>query len=249
MIKVEMRFFNDRLLKASTSESQISSTLEGICNSGRFREELEDHGRNVGKGHGLRSKVVSLSKVHISFLISGDEKSLAEVKDEMFQAYGELLNLTIPSDIREGLIGDAEQEIAEALLCDVFSGYIFRGDSPRLFSTMGMEISTRGWLAGLLDSVSELSKLVGDYLMSRDFSTEEELEVRGRYVEFGRATCAFLATFKGVPPTALNASRRPGQGFQSKLVRVEELVLMHQRDFNRLRRETEILRKMSEVAK
>lgn len=246
---MEMRFFNPSLLKASKSDSPISSTLEGICQSGRFREELEDHGRNVGKGHGLRNKVVSLSKVLISFIVSGNEESLMATCDEMFFAYRELMNVNLPSDIREGLIDDAEQEIAEALLCDVFAKYIFRGGSPRLFTTIGMEISTRGWLAGLIDSVSELSKLVGDYLMSRDFSTEEELAIRGRYVEFGRATCAFLSTFKGVPPTALNASRRPGQGFQSKLVRVEELVLMHQRDFNRLRRETEILQKLSEVAK
>ena len=246
---MEMRFFNDRLLKASTSESQISSTLEGICNSGRFRENLEEHGRNVGKGHGLRNKVVSLSKVLISFIVSGNEESLLATGDEMLGAYHELMNVNLPSDIREGLIGDAEQEIAEALLCDVFARYIFRGGSPRLFNTIGMEISTRGWLAGLIDSVSELSKLVGDYFMLNDLSVEEELGIRSRYVEFGKAACSFLSTFKGVPPTALNASRRPGQGFQSKLVRVEELVQSHQRDFLRLRHEAKLFRRLVEVAK
>lgn len=245
-----MRFFNDRELKnLGDKKLHVPMSLEAISRSAGIREAMEDHGRNVGKSHGTKSAVVALSKVFIANILSEDEKELVEARDEMFRAYSELLDINIPGDIREGLICDAEQEVAEALFCYSYARFIFSGEPAHSFNPTGIEISPRGLLAGLLDSVSELSKLMGDYLVAKDLSIDEELAIRGRYVEFGKYACEFLSTFKGVPPTALNASRRPGQGFQSKLVRVESLVQSHQREFLRLRHEAKLFRRLVEVAK
>lgn len=235
---MSFRFFNERLLNASSSDSAVCATLESISKNCAFRETLEDHGRNVGKAHGAKNTVVSLSKVMISQLLSGDEAAIKAIGDEMISAYGELCSIPIPGSVREELISDAEQELAEAAFCEMFAGYVFKrnsigpiGDGDR------MDISVRGWLAGLTDAVSEMSKLMGDFLSSQELTEEEELAVLGRYLEFAKSACSFLSTFKGVPPAALNASRRPGQGFQSKLIRVEELVRRHEREYLQLRRE------------
>jgi hypothetical protein len=232
-----MRFFNDRLLNAGKSSSVVFAALEQISADGNFRGVMEDHGRNVGKAHGLKSTVVSLSKVVISQLLAGDENTLAPIKDEMLSAYGELCGIPIPGSVREELISDAEQELSEAIFCEAFAGFIFVGAPIKSLTADAADISIRGWLAGLTDAVSEMSKLMGDFLSMRELTEEEELAVLGRYLEFAKNACSFLSTFKGVPPTALNASRRPGQGFQSKLVRVEELVRKHEREYLQLRRE------------
>ena len=244
-----MRFFNERFLATSKSNSPIYQSLEKISADANLCGALEDHGRNVGKAHGAKNTVVQLSKVFISLLLSDAEQELAVVREEMNQAFDELLRLPLPGDIREGLICDAEQELIEAFFCDVFVGYVLRGSSPRQISFGFGDFSARGMLAGLIDAVGEIGKLFEDYLAKNSVSAEEDLAIRSRYVEFGRETCAFLSTFKAVPPTALNASRRPGQGFHGKLARVESLVYRYQGEVTRLRREAELLQKLSEVTK
>lgn len=242
-----LRFFNERSLAASRSDSPIYQALEKISADARLCEILEDHGRNVGKAHGLKNTVVMLSKVFISLLLSRDEQELAAVREEMNRAYDELLRVSIPGDVREGLVCDAEQELIEAFLCDVFVGYVFWGSSPRSISFGFGDFSARGMLAGLTDAVGEIGKLLEDYLAKNSVSAEEDLAIRSRYVEFGREVCSFLSTFKAVPPTALNASRRPGQGFHVKLARVESLVYRYQGEVTRLRREAEFLERLNGV--
>lgn len=232
-----MRFFNDRFLNASKSNSAVYAALEQFSSEGSFRETMEDHGRNVGKAHGAKNTVVSLSKVLIAQLLSGDDSAVCAVGDEMFSAYKELCDIPIPGSVREELVSDAEQELAEALFCYAFAGFVFMGASIKSPSIEVADISVRGWLAGLTDAVSELSKLMGDFFSMRELTEEEEFAVLGRYIEVAKNACAFLATFKGVPPAALNVSRRPGQGFHSKLIRVEELVRRHEREYLQLRRE------------
>ena len=251
-LNVEMRYFNSALLAATRARfSDVSfAELERTTGDSLIREEFEDEARSVGKGYGGVNSTVSFTKVFISQLLSGNAEVLFDTKKAMFAAWEDLLRLNIPSDIHSGMISDAGQELAEALFCETAAGFIFRGEAlGEAPNPEVLKLTPRAWLAGLLDSVSELSKLLEDELVDKEFSIEEEIVLLERYLEFGRSACAFLATFKGVSPTALNASRRPGQGFQGKFARVEDRVRAHQRDLIRLRREAALLRRLDEVMK
>lgn len=247
-----MRYFNKALLSATKErfDNVSFAELERTSEDSNLRDACEIQASSVGKGYGGVNSTVSLTKVFISQLLSENAEALNQTRKEMFTAWDSLCKLNIPSDLHAGMISDAAQELAEALFCEVAAGFIFRGEPlGEAPNPTVLGISPRAWLAGLLDSVSELSKLLEDELVDRDVSLEEEISILERYVEFGRSACAFLATFKGVPPTALNASRRLGQGFQGKFARVEERVRAHQRDLIRLRRDRTLLQKLEEVAK
>lgn len=235
------RYYNKKLLsatEASAANSEIFTGLMQLAKDAKTFDILEEHGSNGGKGHGAKNETVSLSKVLISLLLNGDEEAISEVRQEMISNWKTLLSLKLPYGFHDNLICDAGQELSEALVCEAVAGYVFRGEPLKPFpNPIEYNLNDRAWLAGIADAVSEISKLLGNELMMEPITLEEELHLRWRYVEFGRNACKFLSLFSSTPSHAINASFRPGQGFQTKLVRATELVQRHQNEVEQLRAE------------
>lgn len=215
-----MRFFNDKLLSALRVDSEVFKQLEAAIVVSGAREDLDEQARNIGKAQGLKTEVISLSKVIIHGLRHLTADRGANYKNAMLGAWKELLEIRIARDKREEFIADAGQELAEALICETAAEFIFLGNNEEYVCPGDYNIETRFWLAGLLDSITEMSKLVNHRLrdLKKDKAAREE--VRARYLEFAESAYNILAGFSGVPSTTIDASRRRGQGFQSKLARV-----------------------------
>lgn len=215
-----MRFFNDELLSSLKVDSEVFKELEAAIIVSGAREDLDEQARNIGKAQGLKTEVISLSKVFIHALRQLRADRGAGVKNTMLDAWKELLEIRIARDKREEFIADAGQELAEALICEAAAEYIFLGSNAQYICPGDYDIDTRFWLAGLLDSITEMSKLVNYRLRDLRKDKVARAEVRRRYLEFAESAYNILAGFAGVPSTTIDASRRRGQGFQSKLARV-----------------------------
>lgn len=171
-----------------------------------------------------------LTKDIITALEDDDLQRLDELCGQLNPEWATLRDLELPADFGWERDGEAGQEIVETLATiycypKIWGGQVILKHMPSLQQFEGMNPPM--YFAGLTDTVGELGKITFNNLRKRKLSIGEKIERLGKYIREANMLIEFLRQYKGkknIPPMLLNASRRRGQGFHSKLFRATDIV-------------------------
>ncbi|MEK7640904.1 MAG: hypothetical protein AAB389_02820 [Patescibacteria group bacterium] len=202
------------------------------------KEELTGHilkRFDAGKGatakaHSVKNEICHLSKEGIEALRRGDEQTADEKKLAMEKELKRLAKIDLPLDSFWQFHAEAAQEVAEYHVVRWLYPLLFTDSQLRTVkmpSAKELLITPQAWLAGIIDGITEMSKLLSDRLCDDEQLTgEERLGLRKRFRIITRQIKSYLDQFADSVPAVINNSRRPGfhETFRGGLGRVKGAV-------------------------
>lgn len=208
----------------------LAQTTEGLA------ELFEQQRRDFGGAHRIGNEIRTLAKEGVAILEQGgSEDRLAACRKRIDDLWQELDGLNLPQDIRWQFDAENGQERVEFILVSDFFPYL---DPTKDLATIeslpnyeDLKTTPQTWLAGLGDTVGELSKLQLRKLCQSGLDRAQRLALRRRFVEIAGFIHDALGQFETAYPIVVNNSRRRGffNTFRGLLVRIDHLI-EHQLD-------------------
>lgn len=184
----------------------------------------------TAKAHSVKNEICHLSKEGIEALRCGDEQTADEKKLAMEEELKRLAKIDLPFDSFWQFHSEAAQEVAEYHVVRWLYPILFTDSQLRpakMPSAKELTMTPQAWLAGIIDGITEMSKLLSDRLCDDEQLTgEERLGLRKRFLVIARQIKSYLDQFADTVPAVVNNSRRPGyhETFRGGLGRVKGTV-------------------------
>ena len=231
-----------------TYGEKLYGTLRGIAEAqGLLRKPGEQPTRDnkvktekwaaaLPKAYRLKAEGLEASKDCIYYLKHGEHKEadgcLTATAIAMIQMW--ILSEEVPTGLIEEQLNDLGQEVAETII--VYLLYpALAGNMEKAIENLkrlpmpcnsenewGVHLTVQHWLAGLLDAITELAKMMQDILIEDSSIDHEAMFMRMRMVAL--AIYDLLEKFEAQNTRMLNNSHRRGQGFKEKLQRVRTFI-------------------------
>lgn len=227
---------------------KLYATLRGIAEArGLLRKVGEEPTRDnkvltekwaaaVPKAYRFKAEGLEASKDCIYHLKHGEYTEAGECLAATIAAMKGMWDLTdeIPQNLIEEQLNDLGQEVGETVF--VYLLYpVITGDMERAIENLkrlpmpdssenewGVYLTVQHWLAGLLDAITELAKLMQDELIENRSADHETMFMRMRMTLL--AIYNLLEKFEAQNTRPLNNSHRRGQGFKEKFQRVRTFI-------------------------
>mgnify|MGYP001611897980 FL=1 len=194
--------------------------------TGHILERFDSGKGATAKAHNVKNEICHLSKEGIEALRRGDEQTADEKKLAMEEEMTRLQKIDLPFDAFWQFHSEAGQEVAEYHVVRWLYPMLFTDSQLRqakMPSAKELSITPQAWLAGIIDGITEMGKLLRDRLCDDTQMTgEERLELRRRFLAIARQIKSYLDQFADSVPAVINNSRRPGyhETFRGGLGRV-----------------------------
>jgi predicted translin family RNA/ssDNA-binding protein len=174
---------------------------------------FETRRAHIGRAYHISGEIRRLSKEFVAALLDRVETAeLDEIEQEMRTHMRSLVELDLPDDIAWQHQAEAGQEYVEARFTRILFKNVVEGE--KLPETLPLPadflVSEPCWLAGIGDSVTEMSKLITDVLLNEEMSRADRLCIRKRFVSVAQDIYDALDKFETVLPAVINNNRRRG---------------------------------------
>ncbi len=188
-----------------------------------FEQSRRDNGK---KATVLSIKIVELSKQGIEALIVENLHRVDDIRKRMADAWLKLHTADIPDDVLWQREAEAGQEMVEFFVVVALYHALFY-DVPIQYSNISiekLEVTPQQWLAGILDASTELGKILLEYEVDDNFSVDELIKYRSRFIAILQDVIKFLDPFETVYGLIINNSRRKGffNTFRGRLVHLRK---------------------------
>ena len=227
---------------------KLYGTLRGIAEAqGLLRKAGEEPTRDnkvktekwaaaIPKAYRFKAGGLEASKDCIYQLKHGEYDEADKCLVASVAAMKEMWNLSdeIPHSLIEEQLNDLGQEVAETIfVCLLYP--VITGDMEKAIENLkrlpmpdgsenewGIHLTVQHWLAGLLDAITELAKLMQDELIENKSADHEAMFMRVRMTLL--AIYNLLEKFEAQNTRMLNNSHRRGQGFKEKFQRIRTFI-------------------------
>jgi hypothetical protein len=185
---------------------------------------FESQRRGIGEGHKLQGDILLAMKEAVAMRITDPTLAIG-IEREIMDTFRNLLHVDMPEDQFWIFKAQTGQEIAELHFHNtVLFGTLFEGTPPAVPALAdSLQITPQSWLAGLADSIGELSKTLLTFLTDYDVPPEAELRFELRFVRIGQTIIDFLNLYIARYPMVIDNSRRRdwGSRFRGMVTRAE----------------------------
>lgn len=209
-----------------------------------FDEKFRNQVRSVPKAHSLKNEIGTLSHEAMNILSplneEGDRMLALEKYEGALQRMCDLVNLDLPLGFHEMMMAQAGRELGELALVILLYPVVIRGDEAlpeKLPTPYDLYITPQTYLFSMIDTIGELSRLVGEYLMMNPQSLEERILVRQRFVAVAKTLMKKLFRFRAVPGNVLEAGlgRVPfPASFRGRFDGLRAMIDSYNRDVNHI---------------
>ncbi len=204
---------------------------------GHILERLKASKGHYAKAYTLEEEIRQASKAGMIFIANHDRENIKQCQKKMLASLDELNRLDIPKDILWKHFAQAAQEMVEFLaVCEIYSEVFAPSEAPlgELLSADDLFVTSQAWLAGVGDAVTEVGKMLTDFLPNVRSDINKQIELRERYVNAARDVASFLEQFAGLSPNAVNNNRYRGyfNSFRGMVGRIKRVIESEQRELN-----------------
>lgn len=173
---------------------QLSKEMKRII--GRLQEQTA----SPSKGYGLLHDSSGASHDAIEALLDEDFERVQGLADEMIRSHQRFYNFDLPWHDLYRFIRNSAQEIVEFFYVDMLWDYVFYGNDLRPLQSWSVLvpipsgatdpvrmkpelIPPQSVLDGMIDTPSELRKMVGEIVFRNNLSAEDELAIHERLLK------------------------------------------------------------------
>ncbi len=256
---------NERARKGNKMSNLFSSDF--FSTRDIFLNLFESSRVDIGKkGFRFSTQIRDLVKKGIEVLKSGNRDEIGGIRQKISDAWTELIDARIPSDLAWRHEAEAAQELWEFEFVVAMYDYLFDGaaldfkkfdiyppdedgdeDSEEYREKQARNdymcsFTPQQWLAGLIDAPTELGKVLEDYCIDNDLSPSAYVELWDKYVKIVEQVVNFLSPFENVYGQVINNSRMRGfaNTFRGRYGRLRGFLERKKRDLMILRLQMKI---------
>lgn len=196
---------------------------------------FESQRRGIGEAHKIQGEILLAMKEAVALRLTNPEEA-ARTELWVMERFKKLQQIDMPEDQRWMFDAQVGQEIAELHFHNqVFFDTLFHGTAPSTPAFAdALGITPQAWLAGLGDTVGELSKSRITFFCSYDIPLQEKEKMLRRFVAIGRTILDFLNLYIAKYPLVIDNDRRRfyKNKFRGKVLDVEFVLLENMKELN-----------------
>jgi len=169
------------------------------------------------KAHSLVARVRDTSKDVIDAVNNGDsQEEIDSVLQEMNSDMRGLYELPLRPRQAEQFIADAGVEYVEAGIYVHLHAHVVRGEPlpEKLPGPADFLVPEEIWLWGIADALSEVERTLNKLGCRSDFTLQERIELRERYLNFLRDAELAMSKFEHEVPAGIDLPRKFGASYR-----------------------------------
>lgn len=233
---------NEEALKAAVNGllarrfSSFRDLFRGGEKTRPFWDKFLAQQRNLPQAHRLKNQVVRASKRGIHAIKQGNQQIVLKCYDEALEAMSQLslLDLEFMPSLHFSLVNQAGQELVEFVVVNLFYSLVMEGKDVEveLPDPTELYVPLPAYLVGIIEGVSELSRMIGMRLVLMETGLDERIALRQRFAAFAWTVHEKLFDeFNDFPDNVVNGDGRRffAQTLKGKLDHLRHMTEAHTR--------------------